>query len=292
MPRSLAERAVDRASLSARSRTSVGRFSVGTEVSVSSAATRHWVNSVSDIYGPDEIEELLADLNRLEFSRLESGHLDPVTCAASPHLDNFDNFDIDGSRGEGLDLVSECGPASPLVPRPRSPGSVSTRSWNSHTHYHQFKAPPADYDWGGSRGPGHLVRPLQAAVCYCDMSVLKSPRTLLRVLVLVSHINNEIYSHQITHFDVISTISTYMICIARVAAGHLPGVSVQPGHLRLCQAGRAGLAPHRQAAAPPLHQLRQRPLLPPRPLPRHIPPSRTPTNGLLKNGKQILTCGG
>ena len=211
MPRSLAERAVDRASLSARSRTSVGRFSVGTEVSVSSAATRHWVNSVSDIYGPDEIEELLADLNRLEFSRLEGGHLDPVTCAASPHLDNFDNFDIDGSRGEGLDLVSECGPASPLVPRPRSPGSVSTRSWNSHTHYHQFKAPPADYDWGGSRGPGHLVRPLQAAVCYCDMSVLKSPRTLLRVLVLVSHINNEIYYHQITHFDVLSTISTISV---------------------------------------------------------------------------------
>ena len=208
MPRSLAERAVDRASLSARSRTSVGRFSVGTEVSVSSAATRHWVNSVSDIYGPDEIEELLADLNRLEFSRLEGGHLDPVTCAASPHLDNFDNFDIDGSRGEGLDLVSECGPASPLVPRPRSPGSVSTRSWNSHTHYHQFKAPPADYDWGGSRGPGHLVRPLQAAVCYCDMSVLKSPRTLLRVLVLVSHSNNEIYYHQITHLTYLQYLHT------------------------------------------------------------------------------------
>ena len=34
----------------------------------SSAATRHWVNSVSDIYGPDEIEELLEDLNRLELA--------------------------------------------------------------------------------------------------------------------------------------------------------------------------------------------------------------------------------
>ena len=31
-------------------------------MSVGSTTTRHWVNSVSDIYGPDEIEELLEDL--------------------------------------------------------------------------------------------------------------------------------------------------------------------------------------------------------------------------------------
>ena len=31
-------------------------------MSVGSSTTRHWVNSVSDIYGPDEIEELLEDL--------------------------------------------------------------------------------------------------------------------------------------------------------------------------------------------------------------------------------------
>ena len=48
MPRSLAER-VDRSSLSRHSvgKGSLGRFSVGTEVSVSSAATRHWEHSVS-----------------------------------------------------------------------------------------------------------------------------------------------------------------------------------------------------------------------------------------------------
>ena len=33
---------------------------------------RHWVNSVSDIYGQDEIEELLQDLNRLELATLDT----------------------------------------------------------------------------------------------------------------------------------------------------------------------------------------------------------------------------
>ena len=38
------------------------RRSTSTDISVGSQTTRHWVNSVSDIYGPDEIEELLEDL--------------------------------------------------------------------------------------------------------------------------------------------------------------------------------------------------------------------------------------
>ena len=51
----------------------------------SSAATRHWVNSVSDIYGPDEIEELLEDLNRLELAAVASFTDDeePVTATSS-----------------------------------------------------------------------------------------------------------------------------------------------------------------------------------------------------------------
>ena len=130
---------------------------------------------VSDIYGQDEIEALLLDLNKLEFAKFDT---------------DFDTFDIDGSRIEGLDEVGDSGPTSPLLARPTSPGGLSSKSWNSHTHYHQFKEPPDDYGWGGSRGPGpgpgHIIRPLQAAVCYCDISVLKTPRTLLRVLVLVS----------------------------------------------------------------------------------------------------------
>ena len=182
MPRSLADRIDHRASLSRTSvgKGSLGRFSVGTDISVSSAATRHWVNSVSDIYGPDEIDELLQDLNKLELARFDSEHLDAT------QFDNFDNFDIDGSKIEGLDVLGDSCPGSPLL-RASSPGALSSRSWNSHTHYQQFKEPPDDYGWGGSRGPGHIVRPLQAAVCYCDMNMLKTPRTLLRVLVLVSY---------------------------------------------------------------------------------------------------------
>ena len=78
MPRSLAERLDQRASLSRTSvgKGSLGRFSVGTDISVSSAATRHWVNSVSDIYGPDEIDELLQDLNKLELAKFDSDTLD------------------------------------------------------------------------------------------------------------------------------------------------------------------------------------------------------------------------
>ena len=47
--------------------------------------------------------------------------------------ETFDNFDIDGSEHQGAQ--GESGPASPLL-RPGSPGGVS---WNSHTHYQQFK---------------------------------------------------------------------------------------------------------------------------------------------------------
>ena len=145
---------------------------------------------VSDIYGQDEIEALLLDLNKLEFAKFDT---------------DFDTFDIDGSRIEGLDEVGE------VDGRASSPGGLSTKSWNSHTHYHQFKEPPDDYGWGGSRGPGHIVRPLQAAVCYCDISVLKTRSTLLRVLVLVSlaRTGPRLTSHlQITSVACLSSLIT------------------------------------------------------------------------------------
>ncbi len=66
-------------------RGSLGRYSLAhSEVSTASNATRHWVNSVSDIYGPDEIEELLEDLNRLELAAFET--------------EEIQDFDIDGSQ--------------------------------------------------------------------------------------------------------------------------------------------------------------------------------------------------
>ena len=184
-------------------RGSLGRFSVATDVSASSAATRHWVNSVSDIYGQDEIEELLQDLNRLELATLDTDKFQVRFNSQRGMLRRLtvQEFDIDGSHvgGVGLELPPSPGlPASsPLLPRPRSPGAVSrwplkypsnfeliskyfavisilksvylvvtlnvlaSRSWDSHTHYQQFREPPDDYGWGG---PGHILRPLQAAV--------------------------------------------------------------------------------------------------------------------------------
>ena len=112
MPRSLAG---DRSSLS--------RGSVLTSrsdaISVGSAVTRHWVNSVSDIYGPDEIEELLEDLNRLEMASFDGVMIDydgvrPTSSEMNimqneavisgcitqgpPEEHDVEDFDIDGSQ--------------------------------------------------------------------------------------------------------------------------------------------------------------------------------------------------
>ena len=126
MPRSLAG---DRSSLS--------RGSVLTSrsdaISVGSAVTRHWVNSVSDIYGPDEIEELLEDLNRLEMASFDGVMMfdqasmppDPDDllsmrptssemnimqneavisgCITQPPDDDVEDFDIDGSQVRNLE---------------------------------------------------------------------------------------------------------------------------------------------------------------------------------------------
>jgi hypothetical protein len=120
MPRSLA----DRSSLS-RGSVITGRSDA---ISVGSAVTRHWVNSVSDIYGPDEIEELLEDLNRLEMASFDGvmmfDHAPPDQpleaienmrptsseinilqneavisgCITQPPDDDVEDFDIDGSQ--------------------------------------------------------------------------------------------------------------------------------------------------------------------------------------------------
>lgn len=71
--------------------------------------------------------------------------------------ETFDNFDIDGSvhqgPGEERGLLGghEVSPASPLL-RPSSPGGMS---WNSHTHYQQFKV-GAQCTMGNQWDQGHL----------------------------------------------------------------------------------------------------------------------------------------
>ena len=96
------------------------------------------------------------DLNKLEFAKFDT---------------DFDSFDIDGSRIEGLDEVVDSGPTSPLLARPTSPGGLSSKSWNSHTHYHQFKEPRTTTAGAGAgaRARGRvtssdLSRPLSAIV--------------------------------------------------------------------------------------------------------------------------------
>ena len=71
---------------------------------------------MSDIYGPDEIEELLQDLNKLEMSKFDSKNFETVA-----EFENVDNFDIDGSRLDGLNLIPDSCPGSP--------GAMSTRWW-------------------------------------------------------------------------------------------------------------------------------------------------------------------
>ena len=190
-------------------------------MSIGSAATRHWVNSVSDIYGPDEIEELLDDLNRLELagaaydnseeegetyeylinleepgsqmamagnvSRESNSAGKRTVSTAGPEV-KADQDDMlvkdtgmrtmrgDESAGGAVESGGYCMP----IQQTRGSPTFSVKSWDSHAHYHEFKEPEDD-------DPDNFFpsRPMQSIVCYCDTSTFKTPRTLLRVLLVV-----------------------------------------------------------------------------------------------------------
>lgn len=201
--------------------------------SVCSSATRHWVNSVSDIYGPDEIEELLEDLNKLELAAFETD----------------EDFDIDGSQIGGgrrwrrswsrsrsrfnssgvynsrpaLAPHSSIGSGIGAFVRESSP-TPSDRSWDSHAVYQvpnededevdlsrrrRKKRGRLRADWeeqgqeqeqeGENKGNQEEnqeeddcddglegIFQSKSILCYCDTSTFKTPRTALRVLLLVS----------------------------------------------------------------------------------------------------------
>ena len=190
------------------------RGSLYSDISSGSSATRHWVNSVSDIYGPDEIEELLDELNRLEMAGLESS------------ADPAEEFDVDGSqcgvvgarhlhhrrKANRGDAGGGGGRASP---------AFSVRSWDSHAFQasnpqrlpdigHLVLGAGAGDDADGADGDGadgadggagtggvkdddddgvaFRARHFHSVLCYCDTSTLKSPRTILRILLLVCDI--------------------------------------------------------------------------------------------------------
>ena len=194
-------------------------------ISVGSAATRHWVNSVSDIYGPDEIEELLDDLNRLEIAgaaysqdgdqeaqlpdyqglqqsqtimvgtrqQREENIREQRKRYINEHEEKehdqgilFDNGielrqrNMEGHVGETLEEDGD--ERYRMSMQTRGSPTLTVRSWDSHTHYQEFKEPEDD-----DPDIFYPSRPMQSIVCYCDTSTFKTPRTLLRVLLVVSH---------------------------------------------------------------------------------------------------------
>ena len=180
---------------------------------------------MSDIYGPDEIEELLDDLNRLElagasYSQSEDEAEDcdyqelsqalniqtkmaggiaakgtnvenrKVMLTTEPDVKQVDQDKLlwkdtemramgeEGTTAGGM-VVESGGYCMPLQTARGSP-TFSVKSWDSHTHYQEFKDPEDD-------DPDNFYpsRPMQSIACYCDTSTFKTPRTLLRVLLVV-----------------------------------------------------------------------------------------------------------
>ena len=212
MPRSSLADLMDRISLGRASLGGGGgsfhrRGSLYSDISSGSSATRHWVNSVSDIYGPDEIEELLDELNRLEMAGLESTN------------DPEEEYDVDGSHcgvgGHPSGSRHHQHHHHRRKPHNRSSSpAFSVRSWDSHAFQasHPQRLPAvtvpldadgSDDDGGGAGGAVSGVsgedddadradgvgrfraRNFHSVLCYCDTSTLKSPRTILRIVLLV-----------------------------------------------------------------------------------------------------------
>lgn len=110
-----------------------------------------YINSVSDLYGADEIEVLLEEIRDLE----------PASC----RLEDIQDFEIAGSR-TGVATTAENDCESP---------AVTVRSWDSHANYHHQlpeSSPTASLFSG--------------VILYCDESHLKSSTGVVRVLLVVN----------------------------------------------------------------------------------------------------------
>jgi len=167
MPRSFVADRFERHSLSRAEKGSLGRYSVATDISTGSAATQHWVNSVSDIYGPgngltgsnssdlfhapiplsflDEIEELLEDLNRLEMASLQDAddfEIDGSQLGYTPAIRHGPHPPHSGHRPahtgtqSGLSAADDPVPSAPIDVMASPTWSI--KSWDSHTHYQVY----------------------------------------------------------------------------------------------------------------------------------------------------------
>lgn len=108
-------------------------------------------HSVSEIYNTDEIDFLLDD----------------IVC---PMKFEIEDFTIAGSR---VDIVDQVG--SPVDPLESPIDDTTCSSWDSHLNYRERLENEAQ-NWGVS---------LQ-----CDTSKLKTPKGLVRILLVVSGISN------------------------------------------------------------------------------------------------------
>nr|CAD7397527.1 unnamed protein product [Timema poppensis] len=109
-----------------------------------------YINSVSDLYGADEIEVLLEEIRDLE----------PVNYRP----EDIQDFEIAGSQtGVGGNLP-EC----------ESP-AVTVRSWDSHANYRHHLP--------GSSPTGSLF---SGVILYCDETHLKTSTGVIRVLLVIS----------------------------------------------------------------------------------------------------------
>lgn len=113
-----------------------------------------YLNSVSDLYGADEISVLLEEIRDLE----------PASCRP----EDLQDFEIAGSQtGGALGAGSE------------TPGDVGTvRSWDSHANY--------KHHLPGS-SPTHSI--FSGVILYCDETHLKSSTGVIRLLLVVSLFN-------------------------------------------------------------------------------------------------------
>ncbi|XP_067003159.1 uncharacterized protein [Anabrus simplex] len=110
-----------------------------------------YINSVSDLYGADEIEVLLEEIRDLE----------PVSCRP----EDIQDFEIAGSQ-TGITGVADC----------ESP-AVTVRSWDSHANYRN--------QLPDSSPTGSLF---SGVILYCDETHLKSSTGVIRVLLVISSV--------------------------------------------------------------------------------------------------------
>ncbi|XP_017778889.1 PREDICTED: uncharacterized protein LOC108564374 [Nicrophorus vespilloides] len=124
-----------------------------------SADSSRYINSVSDLYGDDEIEFLLDDIRELEpiCSRPDDNQGgDGMSCV-------LQDFEIAGS---GTGEPAGGGAESPV-------GTV--HSWDSHSHYRRKSASPDLSLYSG-------------VIVYCDHTHLKTPTGLIRLLLVITSV--------------------------------------------------------------------------------------------------------